>query len=335
METEIISIIIPVYNMERYLDRCVKSVLEQTYTNIEVLLIDDGSTDSSGALCDRWALKDSRIRVVHKENGGLSDARNTGIDASTGKYLSFIDSDDYVSDNMVELMYAALMTNQSDMSICNFSFVDEEGIPLTEMNQDSPIKNETISGFDAIQKLFVPKGWFYHLAWNKLYKKSLFSDIRYPTGKYAEDAFIGHRLFGKCNRVTCIGDICYCYTQRSGSIVHSKNSKYYLHDAESFLDRAIYCEELGLHRCAGMAYWKSAMFLPSIDSFGKDKPELQAEYDKTLHIFRRHYRMCKYCTLKERLQIIFVLFSPVLYRFVFRNPFRRRIKTSCIPSRWK
>ena len=327
METEKVSVIIPVYNMERYLDRCVESVLRQSYSKLEIILVDDGSADHSGTLCDEWADRDPRIRVIHKKNGGLSDARNAGIDISTGEYLTFIDSDDYVADNMIERLYTALTTNQADMSICNFSFVDEDGNPLSGRNPCCPVRDETITGAEAISKLALDQGWVFHLAWNKLYKKELFSDIRYPVGKYAEDAFIGHRLFGKCNRISCISDVCCYYTQRSGSIMHSKTAKSYLHDVESYLDRAIYCYEKGLSAPAARAYWTAAMFFPRVGRFDRSTSDLETEYRETLSLFRNYLVLSADFTPKEKIQIRLISLSPRLYRSLVKNRIWQGTKT--------
>lgn len=327
MPAETVSVITPVYNSAQYLNRCVTSILQQTYSNLEVLLIDDGSTDKSGELCDKWASKDTRIRVIHKQNSGVSDARNTGIDNAIGAYLLFVDSDDYIAPGMVQTLYDAMLGNNSDLGICAVSFVDENERPISDRNQYSPFKDELLSGAEAIQKLGKPHGWYYHLACNKLYKTTLFSDVRFPKGKICgEDAFIAHHLFGKCASIISISTVLYFYTQHNASASHSKGSKAYLHDVESYLDRAVYCNEHGLFSSAGRAYWQSAMFLPNIDKLDKGAPDLLAEYQETLFVFRRNFKLCKYCTLKERLQLSLVAISPGFYRFIFRNSFRKQAK---------
>ena len=149
----LISIIIPVYNVEKYLDKCINSVLMQTYKNIEILLINDGSTDSSGQICESYAKKDSRIKVIHKENGGLSDARNVGIEHSTGSYIMFVDSDDYIDCNMASVLYNLLNSTNSDMAICNCTKVDEEYNMLTT---PSSVTDEIILGKKALDKLNAP-----------------------------------------------------------------------------------------------------------------------------------------------------------------------------------
>lgn len=328
MQAELVSVIIPVYKVEQYLDRCVESVLQQSYTNLEILLVDDGSPDRCGMMCDQWAEKDHRIRVIHKENGGLSDARNAGLDAATGEYIFFVDSDDYIAADMVQKLYDALITNYADMSICNFLQVDEAGVPLDEEeNRTPPIRDEVLTGDGAILRMAEKGGWFYHMAWNKLYQKELFHSIRYPKGKLCEDVFIAHLLLGHCEKVACTSYAGYYYVQRTGSIMHSRNTRYYIHKTEAFLDRAVYAYERGLTRTAGRAYWKTAVTIPDACQATGNAPQLKAEQDKILRDFRKNSRLKKCCKPKELLQVQLILLSPALYRAVFRNPFRQTMKT--------
>ena len=311
-----VSIIIPVYNVESYLDRCVDSVLKQSFQDIEILLIDDGSTDKSGLLCDRWAEKDNRVRVIHKVNEGVSAARNIGLDQANGDYIAFVDSDDFIDANMIETLYNTLQIKHADMCICGFVFVDEFGNPLAEENQSSPITDEILTGFEVIQKLAGDRGWFYHLAWNKLYRKDLFSDIRFPKGIICgEDAFIAHRLLGKCSIVACISDTYYYYTQRNQSVTHSRTWKTCLNDAESFLDRASYCYEHGLYECASHFYWETTKLFFILYSETESDPALSSELQDTLQRYRRELKISNNFKLKKRLQTVFLALSPQLYLF--------------------
>ena len=327
MNMEKISIIIPVYKVERYLDRCIESVLQQSYSNLEVLLIDDGSPDNCGRLCDQWAEKDTRIRVIHKENGGLSDARNIGLVSATGDYIVFVDSDDFIAPDMVQNLYDALNLNAADMSICNIHYVDENGNSLPGNNKYSPIRDEVITGFEAINREsdYYHKGWYYLFAWNKLYKKSAFSEIRFPKGKLSEDDFVAHKLFRNCSKIACISTIGYYYVQRAGSILSNENSKLCLHQAEARLDRALCCNELGLFRSAGLSYWIAAMALPSACKKDSSSFALQEELEDTTRLFRQNIQLRKFCKLKERFQVLLVFISPTLYRALFRNSFKRRL----------
>ena len=331
MEYEKVSIIIPVYKVESYLDKCVETVVQQTYPNIEVLLIDDGSPDSCGKMCDEWAKKDSRIAVFHQENGGLADARNTGIEAATGEYLVFVDSDDYIAPDMVKKLYDALKTNDAEMSICNFLHVDERGLPIPELEHVRPIPDEVISGLEVLEKMHRQTkerwfGWYYSMAWNKLYKRALFAEIRYPKGKLCEDVFIAHKLFGISTRVACISDVCYFYVRREGSITFKRSCKTYLNDAEGYLDRAQYCYSKGLYKAAAHAYWYTAILLSDARPSKGDPEDLQNEYNDLLQSFRQLNRCKEACSQKDSLQISIISHSPALYHFIFRNPLRRSIK---------
>lgn len=318
--SETVSVIIPVYNSERYLDRCIEGVLRQSYRELDVLLIDDGSTDGSGAICDRWAEKDVRIRVIHKENGGVAKARNTGLDAAVGEYISFVDSDDYTSVDMIQNLFQALKANDADISICNIQYVDETGLPLGDV-LDSPIRDEVLTGQKAIEKMSdcEHRGWYYLFLWNKLYKKSVFSGIRFPGGKISEEDFVAHKLFMRCQKVVSISAVGYYYVQRTQSIVHGKSPQLFLNRAEGCLERAIACDELGLYRSAGQSYWLAAVSLP--DALIKNGHSFEAchELDEALQVFRNHINFRKYCTKKERLQILMVFLSPKLYQTVFRS----------------
>jgi glycosyltransferase involved in cell wall biosynthesis len=186
MEKDLISVIIPIYNVGDYLKKCVNSIINQTYKNLEIILVDDGSTDKSGILCDEFAKKDSRIKVIHKQNGGLSDARNCGIEASSGKFIAFIDSDDFIAPDFYEYLLSLQKENNADIAECNFIRVYEEKQDEFEF----PIKKENIIlKTDGVGALFLFMSDDDEIStnsvvvWNKLYNKKLFEDIRFPVRK--------------------------------------------------------------------------------------------------------------------------------------------------------
>ena len=176
-----ISIIVPVYNVEKYLEKCVKSILNQTFTDFELILVDDGTPDSSGVICDQFAEKDERIKVIHKKNGGLSDARNTGIEVAKGEYIGFVDSDDYIAEDMYELLYTNIVNEEADLSICGIYDVYENKEAQKRIRQYM-----ILNKFEAIKVILEAKIVSVH-AVNKLYKKELFTHVRYPVGKITED----------------------------------------------------------------------------------------------------------------------------------------------------
>lgn len=216
-----ISIIVPVYNVEQYLKKCVESLINQTYKDIEIILVDDGSTDNSGNICEELSKTDARIKVIHKSNGGLSSARNAGIDVAKGKYLAFVDSDDFVELNMYETLLDGVKKTGKDISCCG-RVVDIFGQYCNkEFVIDSPrsfTKEETIKEILYLETIDVS-------ACDKLYNKTLFSDIRYPEGKISEDAAIIFEIIEKSNGVYHVGVPFYHYVFRNNSITKSKYSE--------------------------------------------------------------------------------------------------------------
>ena len=214
---DLISIIIPVYNVEKYLSNCIDSVINQTYTNIEILLINDGSTDNSQKICEEYTNIDKRIILINKENGGLSDARNMGIINANGKYITFIDSDDTVKENYIEYLYKLLLKYKTNMSIAAYSVISNKKI----INIGQGYKEENFNTKDCLDRLLCEKG-FTVSSCAKLYNKSLFNNIRYPKGKLCEDNGTTYQLIMKCEKVAYGNDSIYNYYKRENSIMTSK-----------------------------------------------------------------------------------------------------------------
>lgn len=212
-----ISVIVPVYNMEQYLERCLESIVRQTYTNIEILLIDDGSKDRSGFICDQWQMRDSRITVLHKENGGLSDARNVGLEYAKGDYLCFVDSDDYLETDMLERLFDALKQNSAEIAVCNFVYEYADGQEC-QRKEYQINKFMLMTGREFMLFSQEEKGTFGVVVWNKLFRKEIFHNIRFPKGKFHEDEFVFHRIMYSRDRICCIPLVGYHYLQRQNSI---------------------------------------------------------------------------------------------------------------------
>ena len=213
----LISVIIPVYDVEDYLARCLDSVIEQSYEHLEIIVVDDGSTDQSGIICDRYAEKDSRIKVIHQINVGLSGARNTGLDAASGEYTCFIDSDDYVDHDYVGHLYKVLTETESDMSVCGFSYTDDA---QSAVNEGAVSENPCIKVFnrrEAVEQALC--GAISHCAWGKLYKAELFENVRFPVGKLYEDIAVFYDLLPEISGVSVSEEKLYYYTVRQGSIM--------------------------------------------------------------------------------------------------------------------
>ena len=220
MNQRLISVIVAAFNVDKYLNRCIQSIVEQTYPDLEIILVDDGSTDRTGAICDDWANKDNRIIIIHKKNGGLSDARNTGIQRACGKWLGFVDADDYISANMYERLYQ--YRTEKGMTVCGFLIENNGNL------QQCPGIKKTLQPREAVD-LFIAnelQGITYWgaYAWNKLYDRCLFENISYPEGKTYEDACIILDLVHQAESITFIPDCEYIYVQRPDSITHDNSN---------------------------------------------------------------------------------------------------------------
>lgn len=211
-----ISIIIPVYKVEPFLEKCILSILNQTFTNIEIIFIDDGSPDNCGKMCDDYAAKDSRITVIHKKNGGLSSARNAGIDIAKGDYLMFIDSDDYVEPDFCEKAYHFVIDN--NVLCASFGYYEHWSDRTDEFHTS---KSKLISANDAIKCLITKDDVIFNFAWNKIYHKSLFNNIRYPEGKYYEDQGTTYKLFDAANTIYIDPSMLYHYNRRQETITQA------------------------------------------------------------------------------------------------------------------
>lgn len=212
---ELISVIVPIYKVEAYLDKCVQSIVGQTYQDLEIILVDDGSPDNCGAMCDAWASKDSRIKVVHKENGGLSDARNAGLAIATGELISFIDSDDHIEPEFLRTLYDTLIGQDAQIAECAIHLVDEEGKILRSRG---PSKCETIGKIEALRRLVLEDG-VYQTVWNKLYRREVIEGILFEKGKYNEDDFWTYQIFDRIERLALVDEPMLNYLQRGGSIM--------------------------------------------------------------------------------------------------------------------
>lgn len=239
----LVSIIVPIYKVEPYLRRCLDSIVNQTYTNLEIILVDDGSPDGCPQICDEYAAKDNRIVVIHKENGGLSDARNAGLDICKGKYISFVDSDDLLDLKAMEYM---LNTGTDvDIVISNVKmFINDEEISNSNKTHCNSSSFKIIGSDDLLLRLCKDGDAYLRSAWGKLFKKELFSNIRFPKGKLYEDMYVNYRLYYKAFQSTFISIPLYYYRQnRPGSIMYKTNSSTFALEAED--ERYIFLKEHG------------------------------------------------------------------------------------------
>lgn len=238
-----ISIVVPVYNVGDYLDRCVTSLLEQSYENIEVLLIDDGSTDGSEKKCDDYAGKDTRVKVIHQANQGLSGARNTGIDNASGEYIFFCDSDDFIRKDTIERLYGKLCKDNADVVACGFSHVWDD---YEKDGREEIFTNSipgTFNGHEAVKQMIMNNN-ICTVAWNKLYKRNLFENVRFPVGVLHEDEATTYKLLYKARIVSYTPEPLYKYFQRSESIMGKSIGKRGKHLITALTDRIRYFEDL-------------------------------------------------------------------------------------------
>lgn len=233
----VISIIVPIYNVERWLSRCLSSIQDQTFNKYECLLINDGSTDESIKIAQKFEQDDSRFKIFNKKNGGLSDARNYGIVRAKGRYIVFIDSDDFVEKKYLELLINEIMKNKAQIAICGFYITDEDGNKLSEVNPNEA-KN-IVTGKDALHYVFKQNGYVNVVAWNKIYQKNLFDDIKFEKGRFYEDEYINFLLFWKVNKICLLNKPLYNYVQRNGSIVNTKMTPQKIKDKNDMLVKRI------------------------------------------------------------------------------------------------
>ena len=219
-DNPLVSVIVPIYNVYNYLKECLDSIRKQKYTNLEVILVNDGSLDSSGDICKKIIKEDNRFLYFEKENGGLSSARNFGIERCTGEYMIFIDSDDYISEKMIASMLSCLIKYDADVCCCNYDFVNEKSEYIKKHRIN--IKQSSVYEKESAIKKLLSEDYYKCYAWNKLYKKKLFNEISYPKGKLYEDIVTAFKVFTNSNRIVFSKEILYHYRVRQTSITKEK-----------------------------------------------------------------------------------------------------------------
>lgn len=314
--SEKISVIIPVYNVEKYLSACVNSVINQTYNNLEIILVDDGSTDNSGKICDEYALKDERIKVFHKSNGGLSSARNYGLDRKSGEYVFFVDSDDFISLRCLEKLHELSIEQNADIvSSLNKRFTTENNL-TTESNVKKEIA--VYSNKQTLENTFKKTDNYFITSWSKLYKNKMFDNLRFTEGVIHEDEFICHRLYGKANKFVLLKEELYFYRENPCSITgvkyNIKRPDYLL----ALMDRVDYFKEyfpclytdfalFFAYRCIDLYYE-----VPNI----KEKKEIQK---RIKNIYKYAYKSIKGIKTPSQKRFKAFLISPWIYKKVFKK----------------
>lgn len=324
---KLISVIIPVFNVEKYLERCIKSIINQTYKNLEILLINDGSTDKSIEICNRYLEIDNRIVLLNKENGGLSSARNLGIDKAKGEYISFVDSDDFIHELMYETLVSNLEKNDCDISIIESLDVIEDKDFIFELknNNNSIVYSKEESIANYLDGKFIP-------AWGKLYRKELFESIRFPIGILNEDEAIMIRVFDSCTRNIVYQDIkLYFYLKRkSGSITSTKkNIKNNIDWINNSYSNLIYIKNNypKLIRKGEARYYNSivAMLIRLVDLNSSEFNSEMYKYKRLLRVNNNKILRNSEVTLKFKIKCCLMTLNINIYKFIRKIKFKNKI----------
>lgn len=307
-ENPLVSVIVPIYKVENYLRECVDSIISQSYKILEIILVDDGSPDKCPEICDEYAKIDSRIKVIHKPNGGLSDARNAGIEIAKGEYLSFVDSDDVIHSQMIEVLMKPILEDKGlKMSACQFLKFDTENKPniFSKINSKSLILN--------YYDYFDVESWV--TAWGKIYRKELFDNLKYPVGYLHEDVFVTPRMCYSSGKIAFSQDRLYFYLQREGSIMNKVSLKKISDNHDAQKDRIDFFIVINLRK---YYYRYIAMFVAAyidikLNHQNYDNKEILRKWKKDC------INYCKYVNTIQKLKIFIKIYCPrykVLLKFL-------------------
>lgn len=318
MEEKLVSVIVAVYNIEEYLPRCIDSILAQTYRKLEIILVDDGSLDGSGDICDDYAGKDERIMVIHKENGGLSDARNAGLDRASGEYIGFVDGDDWIDADMYRAMYCACEREKAQVAACRYKQITKSGVI------DASAGNSvSLSKADALEVYICGDDRYliYNSVWSKLFAKELIAGMRFPVGKNSEDIMFTTKAFCKMERLVYLDKAYYNYVlDREGSIMNEKAGERRIKDEIPFWREQIaYIRDAGMPELSDKAayhFYRRLLFY-YID-FMENKQtrvfarEIAGQLRADKGIIRRIYRK-DYVAFGDKVRMKLVLAWPGMY----------------------
>lgn len=322
---EKISIIIPVYNVEKYISKCLDSIVNQTYRNIEVIVVNDGSTDKSGLICDEYAKRYNSIRVFHKKNGGVSSARNLGIDYSSGEYIAFVDPDDYIDKNMYEKLYNSIRKYNSEIAISSFAYIKNGKEDPQDTSNIEVIYNKS----EAIESYFNNTYPFnYSFLCNKLFKKGLFDGVRLNTKILVqEDTEVMIKIYDKSKRISYIGQPLYFYELRNGSVTSNKISRGKITTEQAFLEIYNYTKE-NLPQFNSQALLKyTSYFFNIIIEIIKNYDEYEDDYYSLIKKLRLSYKEIindKQMPLKYKVHSSLLLLSPKIYKYYIQKNLKIR-----------
>ena len=314
---ELITIVIPIYNVEKYLHDCLKSVINQTYNNLQIILVDDGSPDNCPKICDEYKNKDSRIEVIHKKNGGLSDARNAGLEKAKGRYICFIDSDDFINCKYIEKLYDLITKNNADMAVSNFKRVQDFKEEYLEKKEENATE-EIYTGKQMIENIYSRKLYVQStVAWNKMYKTELFKDIKFPYGKLHEDEFTTYKLYYICSKVVMTSEILYYYRYVPNSIMNKKFNKKRLDGISALEERLTFFKDKKEEKLYNLTLIRYLMVImihyTNIKKFLENSEEIQKNLKCKYNKYYKIVIKLPECSKQDKLKIILFKISPYLY----------------------
>lgn len=316
MENSLISVIIPIYNVQDYLRRCLDSIINQSYKNLEIILVNDGSLDNCGTICDEYEKVDERIKVIHKKNGGLSDARNAGLEIATGDYIGFVDSDDYITEDMYEFLLHNMEEENADISVCGYAIVNDRGIVSKNLSAQKYVYDNK----EAMRLLLGNRIKNYY--WNKLYKKEFFDNFRLPVGKAFEDTYTMHLLFANANTIVYQDCSKYYYYMSPTSIIRGGFRHNQMDELEATRQRVSFAKAQypEFYNIAKIEHARCAFYL-FCKIVKSDHKKFSEEYDMV------YQEMKNYCkneiaiselVVRERILITFFLMNKYVSTFLYR-----------------
>ena len=323
---ELISIIVPIYNTEKYLDKCITSILQQTYDNLEIILVNDGSTDGSGKIAEKYLALDSRIILINQEQGGAANARNNGLKISKGKFIIFVDSDDYIRPDMVQYLLDHILASHAQIAVCGYGMVDEDGRLLGDCVNFPDI--ESISG-NALWNLYDEGLRIYFIVlWNKIFQRKFLEDIKFRDGKHYEDEFFFDDIMHKIPRIACAPEIKYYYRQRKNSLMEQRSVIYCPDFVEALIRRLEYLYQLKIYQAANQTFRDAAdVFLECCDSVKKIGEN--SVFSKKVQEQERQLRRIAAAYIKRPIPVLFrikvtaFLLGKNIYR-ILRDFYRKK-----------
>lgn len=320
MDNPLISILVPVYNSEKYLAQCLDSIINQKYKHLEIIVVDDGSTDKSGEICDEYADQNPRIKVFHQKNKGISTTRNILLSYATGDYIGFVDSDDTISPDMYSDMLYVAQTTGADMVVCNFTHTSNDGSPV-DTEVCIPFNEGYVSAEKYIDKISGGNCGALSIVWNKLYKRYLFENITYPSGKIHEDDATIHKICHACNKIYYTPNIYYFYNSNPSSIMNKKFNIGRLDSTDAILDRIEFLKKYGysemtVHNCEVFLIDDFLYSIRKLDKKSKSDRTAIKNKLKLIKPYCKELLKSKHTDRKNKTVIRLLCFNPFIFFYI-------------------